>query len=200
MGQRGPVPKRSTQRRRSNSPKPSKGPAAEVPKPIRDLVNANTRTSLARLAAEAGIEVRASWDKRRIAEELVQVDVGKGPDPMWHPLAIEWFESLRNSGQSHWYEPSDWALARILAESISRDLHPRFVMATKDGKVVKESMPINGTSLAAYLKGMSALLATEGDRRRASLELQRPTPEGAEEGGADVSELAEWRERLGRSG
>ncbi len=60
-------------------------------------------------------------------------------------------------------------------------------------------MAPKGASLAAWLKGMAALMVTEGERRRAGLELQRgPTGVSGEEVG-DVSELDEYRERLGRS-
>lgn len=114
-------------------------------------------------------------------------------DPKWHPLATEWYESLATSGQSRFYEPSDWALARILAESISQELHPRPMVVA--GVVKRIKQPPRATALAQWLKGMTALLATEGDRRRAAMELQRPQPEG--EGGADVSWLDDARNRLG---
>ena len=54
-----------------------------------------------------------------------------------HPAARRWFESLAESGQSAFYEPSDWATAYVLAETMSRELRPRVVGVTKDGDVIK---------------------------------------------------------------
>lgn len=96
-------------------------------------------------------------------------------DEAWHPIARRWFESLVVSGQRRWYEPSDWATAYLIAESISRDLSPQFVgvTASAGSEPIYEVIPLKGASLSAYLKAMGNLLATEGDRRRASVELQR---------------------------
>lgn len=133
----GPVPKRSEDRRRRNTPAaggPAKAPAAAVV-PIPDA------------------------------------------DPEWHPIASRWFESLKLSGQRRWYEPSDWAVAYLIAESISMDFKPQFVGFAQTDRDQTEAeyavIPLKGASLSAYLKAMGNLLATEGDRRRASIELQR---------------------------
>lgn len=159
MGKRGPTPKRSDQRRRTNTP----------------------------VAGEP-----------TTADGADEVPVPEG-DPEWHPVALRWFESLSGSGQSVFYEPSDWGLAYVLAESISRELKPQpmTVGVGEDAHFEMVSLPPKGASLAAWLKGMTALLATEGDRRRASIELQRPKPGvGEEEGGGNVSHLDDVRLRL----
>lgn len=118
------------------------------------------------------------------------------PAPLksWHPTAKKWFESLAQSGQSVFYEPSDWATAFLIAENMSRDLKPTVVGVSRDGKPVKASTPINGASLTAYLKAMSALLVTEGDRRRARVELEKP-PADDEGGDGSVSWLDQARSR-----
>ena len=150
---RGPVPKRSDQRRRRNEP-------------------------------EAPVDVAIG------ATDVVVPEA----DPEWHPVAAMWFESLAASGQSVFYEPSDWATAFLIAESMSRDLSPQFVgINEKSGEVEKDVIPLKGASLSAYLKAMSVLLVTEGDRRRARVELMRPD---GEEDEADVSELAAYRRKL----
>jgi hypothetical protein len=138
MGSRGPVPKRSDQRRRQNKkPKPATAPSA-VEKVIRPPVNAK-----------------------------------------WHPAAKRWYTSLAKSGQAAFYEPSDWAIAYLVAESISRDLKPQVVgIHPETGKAVMATIPMKGASLAAYSKVMTNLLVTEGDRRRAGIELQRPPTPG----------------------
>lgn len=118
---------------------------------------------------------------RSKAETPEQVDRGtldevKSPsaDPRWHPYARSWFNSLGESGQSVFYEPSDWTFAMLLAKTISDELYPKFVgMAQPGGKPVYAEAPMSGQSLQAVLKGMSALLVTEGDRRRAQMELSR---------------------------
>lgn len=132
------------------------------------------------------------------APGAAEVEVPK-PNPKWHPIAKRWFESLARSGQSAFYEPSDWATAELIAESMSRDLKPQVVgIKEETGEPVMATIPLKGASLAAYLKAFSVLLVTEGDRRRARLELERPKL-GGEEEMPDVSELADYRERL-RSG
>lgn len=153
MGSRGPVPKRTDQRRRRNRP--------EVPAG----------------SAPAARSVRAPR-----------------PDPAWHPIVRDWYRSLRRSGQSAFYEPSDWQTARLIAESMSRDLKPQFVaMNEETGEPVVMVIPVKGASLAAYLKAMSALLVTEGDRRRSGVELQRPPEQPA---GPGVPHIDDYRDRL----
>lgn len=158
MGERGPVPKRESQRRRTN-------------KPERPTVHAATTPSVTVPDA----------------------------DPNWHPVALRWFESLAQSGQSAFYTASDWATAFVVAESMSRELKPQPLVVGRgeDATVKMVSMPPKGASLAAWLKAMSSLMVTEGDRRRAGLELDRAV--GGEEATGDVSELDEYRQRL-RSG
>jgi hypothetical protein len=116
----------------------------------------------------------------------------------WHPVAKGLYLSLRSSGQAVFYESSDWATAYLLAESISRELSPQPVVG-KEGEVSMVSFPPKGASLGAWSRLMTALMVTEGDRRRLRLELERSSA-GGEEGDADVSELAEYRRRLGKSG
>lgn len=154
MGERGPVPKRSSQRRRKNKTTPvESAPAAPVV-----------------------VDVPESHAK-------------------WHPAAKAWFESLGRSGQSAFYEPSDWALAYLIAESISRDLKPQVVGVNEEtGEPVMAVIPMKGASLSAYLKAMTALMVTEGDRRRARLELERGGSEPAVD--PDVPNLDDFRARL----
>jgi len=80
-------------------------------------------------------------------------------DPLWHPIAADWYLSLRESGQAAFYQPSDWAVARYVAELMSRGL--------------SSERPPNGQYVAALNSAMSSLLTTEGDRRRARMELER---------------------------
>lgn len=117
-------------------------------------------------------------------------------DPDWHPIAQRWFESLKTSGQNRFYEPSDWAVAYLIAESISMDFKPQFVGFAQTDRDSTEAeyavIPLKGASLSAYLKAMGSLLMTEGDRRRASVELQRNVAVDADEE-ASVTALDDYR-------
>src|SRR4051812_10840484 len=103
------------------------------------------------------------------------------PDALWHPIATDWYLSLRESGQAAFYQPSDWAMARYAAELMSRGL--------------LEDRPPNGQYVAALNSVMSSLLTTEGDRRRARLELARKKPAGPKL--AAVSPLDSYRDIAG---
>lgn len=114
VANRGPVPKRSDQRRRRN-----KDGAVDI--------------------AAAGASTPAPALR-----------------PGLHPLAVAWYRALQESGQSRFYEPSDWMTAQILAEGI--DSYARQPRASL---------------LSTILSGSANLLVTEGDRRRLRLELVR---------------------------
>lgn len=101
------------------------------------------------------------------------------PDELWHPIARRWYEALGESGQSRFYEPSDWAAAQYAAEAMSRNLAAgRF----------------SAQMFAAVWSAMNDLLTTEGDRRRVRMELQRPPAGGNSEG---VTVLDDYRAALG---
>jgi hypothetical protein len=85
-----------------------------------------------------------------------------GPPPAlegWHPLARDLYESLSSSGQSQFYEPSDWAFARVTCELLSRQM---------------ESEKLNANMIAAVMSALDRLLVAEADRRRARLILEHP--------------------------
>ena len=75
-----------------------------------------------------------------------------------HPLARAWYKSLGESGQSRYYEPSDWATARIWATLLSEQL--------SSGKPAANM--INEWQRAAH-----ELMTTEGARRRMRMEIER---------------------------
>ncbi len=104
------------------------------------------------------------------------------PSPLWDPIATDWYLSLRESGQAAFYQPSDWAVARYAAELMSRVLD------------CSERGP-NGQLVAALNSVMSSLLTTEGDRRRARMELERKKPAGPKL--ASVSPLDSYRDIAG---
>ena len=103
-----------------------------------------------------------------------------GPDPPeWLTgLARDWYESLRTSGQAVYYTDSDWASALIIAKAVERF----------------EERP-SAHMLTAILSGFGSLAATEGERRRLRIELDRVEQQDADEEAA-VAELDDWRKRL----
>lgn len=109
----------------------------------------------------------------------------------WHPVARRWFDALAVSGQSYYYQASDWATAELLAEEMSRCLRPQYVGLDSEDRPVLYERPL-GNSLSAILKGAQALMATEGDRRRLRIELERKPEVGA--GGGNVSWLDQARQ------
>ncbi|MDH2392329.1 hypothetical protein QCN29_26840 [Streptomyces sp. HNM0663] len=141
MGARGPVPKRTDQRRRRNK---DGGPVA---------------------TAQSGT-----------AAEPEQPSA----DGDWHPAAARWYASLAESGQSRFYEPSDWAQAWVWADLLSRQLF---------------SERPSAQMVAAWSAAATELLTTEGARRRARLELERAGSADADEDAA-VAALDDYRARL----
>ena len=140
--------------------------------------------------------------RRRNSPSVEKVAAGRGgveppaASEGWHPVAVQWFEALKQSGQAVFYEPSDWALAVVVAESISRELNPQPLVVGRgsDAEVVMVSMPPKGASLAAWLKAMTSLLVSEGDRRRMRLELEAAAESDPHEEAA-VADLAAFRAR-----
>ncbi len=94
-----------------------------------------------------------------------------------HPLAVRWYESLTTSGQARFYEPSDWTMALLAAE------------------VMDEFLTTRKASLLPPLMSMcTSLLATEGDRRRMRLEIERAA---SETGAPEETPEDAFRRRLG---
>ena len=111
------------------------------------------------------------------------VEDAPAPDPAWHPIAVEWFESLGDSGQAQFYERSDWAQARVWAELLSRQL---------------ESERPSAQMIASWQAGATELLTTEGARRRARMELDK-APVVDEAAASKVARMDAYRKAAGTS-
>jgi hypothetical protein len=106
------------------------------------------------------------------------------PEPGdWHSTALAWYGSLAESGQSRFYEPSDWQTAQVAAEALHRFL--------------TDDKP-NAQLLAQFNAMQATLMVTEGARRRAGIELERRVLQPEEEGprGGNVTRMADRRKRL----
>lgn len=90
-------------------------------------------------------------------------------------VGLRWYQALRTSGQAQFYEPSDWAAAELTVLAI-------------DAFVAKKSAVMFQAIQSAWVQ----LLVTEGDRRRARLELEQAAPEGES---GDVSWIDHARRR-----
>lgn len=85
--------------------------------------------------------------------EMPELDI---PNP--HPLIIDFYASLADSGQSQYYEPSDWQYARLTMVFLNDLLR---------------SNRVNGNILQVVNSMLSSLLVTEGERRRVRMEVER---------------------------
>lgn len=75
-----------------------------------------------------------------------------------HPITADFWESLADSGQSRFYEPSDWQFAR-------------FTLHFAD-QLLKSSRP-SAQMLQGVNSALSDLLVSEGARRRVRMEVER---------------------------
>lgn len=173
-GTRGPVGKRPEERRRRNKPE-NEGQAPETP-----------------------------------SQGIWNFDVPEPPrDPqtgefVWHPMVVDFYCSLAQSGTAEWYQISDWAAAQILCESMSRDLMPQFVgfqdrYNAQAGEMehlpTKMKLPLKGANFSAYQRMFATLGVTEGDRRRMGILLQKTAPQQSPEERA-AGHVTDARERF----
>ena len=80
-----------------------------------------------------------------------------------HPIIEEMYESMKVSAAVKFFEPTDWTYARLTLLTLNQEL----IAAKQQGR------PIGAMKLSAINQMLSALLLTEGDRRRARLEIER---------------------------
>lgn len=93
-----------------------------------------------------------------------------------HPLITDLYNSLKESGQAKYYEPSDWQIARFCLHFANQ-----LVWSGKPSSVMLQQV----TGM------LSDLLVSEAQRRRVRMEVQRSTAE------AEVINLAdEMRKRF----
>lgn len=138
--------------------------------------------------------------------KLIRQDVEiPEPNPKWHEGARELFDSFAHSGQAVYYEPSDWQVLKMTCENLSRLLKPQYVgqQFDSDGSSnsVMKRMPLKGADMTAILKSLTMLGATEPDRRRAGIIIERAvhaTDMNAVEGSGEVIDMfADRDEALG---
>lgn len=99
----------------------------------------------------------------------------------WHPIAKRLWNSAKQSGQSRFYEPSDWAMLYSLCDDLS---------------YYKAQGKRSGQMLASIMSALGSLLLTEGDRRRVQVELEQPEESEEAQREAHVARMEDWRSRL----
>ena len=93
-----------------------------------------------------------------------------------HPITVELWESMSQSAQSQFYEPTDWAYAK-------------FVLHHAD-QLLKNSRP-SAQMFQGITSSFGDLLMSEGSRRRVAMEIER------NKANAQVIDIsAEFRERM----
>ena len=100
------------------------------------------------------------------------------PDPKWKPEAQSWFRSLALSGQSEFYEASDWSTAVAAAQAYDVFLKT-----------------YNASIFAQFVRLSERLGCTITDRKRSRIELAEPDPGDEDEDRADDS-IKDWHGRL----
>lgn len=104
-------------------------------------------------------------------------------NPQWHQIIKDWWEALRADPVRLTMTAGDWMTAKIVAESMSRDLKPQVVGVIspyKDnetgefipGDLKYDIVPINGARMGAFLKFCSLIGLTEGARRGVGLHIK----------------------------
>jgi hypothetical protein len=109
-----------------------------------------------------------------------------------HRIARQWYLALKASGQAQYFEPSDWAVAQLVCEQITR------LMAASSLAVSArdyQHIAIPGSQFAGIWTAMNDLLSTEASRRRVRLEVERETG-AAEEEPAGITAIEEFRRRM----
>lgn len=187
-GRGGPPPKRDSQRRRRNKPAGGETTKVSVSGPVTvragEPPRAGRGASTAVWAAYAeglGHDVPDGASRGQI---IAAVDEGLPDEAGWHPVARDWYRSLAGSAQSGFYEPSDWATAKVAAIVLSQTLN-----------ILADGGRGAGTLLERWQMLATELLTTEGARRRARLEIERAADEGA---GEDVADVLQLDSHLGR--
>jgi hypothetical protein len=100
-----------------------------------------------------------------------------------HPLVSDMYQAMKDSACAKFFEPTDWCYARLALHTLNAEL----VSAAHQGR------PIGAMKTTAINQMLSALLLTEGDRRRARLEIERAQTGDAGGKVLDVTDLLKQR-------
>ena len=138
-------------------------------------------------------------------------------DAKWHPTAKRMYDSIGKSGQSFWFQQTDWEMAFSLCEDLSaykrqqdEAVRARALRAGWDSEAAslkpsereargftRDRPPLlrdpSSQRLATIYMELGKLGMSESERRRAGIELR---PDASDVVPASVSVLDSYRERL----
>lgn len=100
------------------------------------------------------------------------------PSEHWHDFATWWYKSLRVSGQSKYYENSDWMTAFVAADLLDQMCQAGY----------------SAGLLAEWNQITSRLLVTEADRRRVHVEIEKMAADPDEQAADD--DVSGWQSTL----
>lgn len=109
--------------------------------------------------------------------ELMEVAIPNA-NPEWDATVKRLYKSMRTSGQSCYFQNSDWSFAYIVLD-----------MLNDQRKAARPSAQM----MATIMQGLDKLLLTEAERRRARIELIPP----GDEDDASVTAVADYKKKLG---
>jgi hypothetical protein len=84
-------------------------------------------------------------------------DLGLGDDP--HPIIVDFWNSVGESAQSRYYEPSDWQYFRVSLHFLNN--------------MLKRNDKASAQMLTVINQMLQDLLVAEGSRRRVRMEIER---------------------------
>ena len=97
----------------------------------------------------------------------------------WHPVAKMLWKAVKESGQTKFYQSSDWAMLYSLCDDIS---------------YAKQQKKRPAQLIQTIYSELGNLLVSEGSRRRVQIELYRPTEEELKS--SDVAVMSEWQKKF----
>jgi hypothetical protein len=128
------------------------------------------------LAGHVAKDKIESVDKVAMEGEVKQPSLRQFPNMLTQNITKAFWESLGQSGQAKYYEPSDWMTALTALHLLDKQLRP---YEDKDGKM--KVGQVSPTMVAAVWQMLTSIAVTEGERRRLRIEVDRSTGEVGEE-------------------
>jgi hypothetical protein len=128
---------------------------------------------------QAGHKSQAEKDeitKIKMEGEVNAPSLGRFPGMLTQNITKAFWESLKESGQAQFYEPSDWMTALTALHLLDKQLRP---YEDKDGKM--KVGQVSPTMVAAVWQMLTSIAVTEGERRRLRIEVERKTGEAGTE-------------------
>lgn len=122
---------------------------------------------------------RKGGDVQAVTKGVRRPTRGYNADRDWHPIARKLWDAVKESGQTDFYQQSDWAILYSLCDDLSH---------------FKNSGKRSSQMAQTIYSALGNLLVTEGDRRRVRIELDEPMPEKEP---AAVLAIASYKAELG---